>query len=443
MAFEEPKGRPRLGKKAYHGIAGKILKYVEPHTEADPAGVLGTLISGYSCMIGNERMVHGPIKQHINVWTILMGETGNGRKGTATDLGEEILRPASPLFWDDNTTTSLSSGEGLIYSVRDGMDEDEVAERLEANLKIDRGVWDKRLFVVSTEFATIMSKSHGGTLGPVMRDAWDGKNLNIHTKDSEVATHPHITILGHVTPNEFADRLKPSEMAGGTWNRYLPLYVHMTQELAWPEPPDDYDEQLRVFGDDIGKAIRYAREGAEPVTFQPAAKKFYTESIYAEYNDTSGDTEVMKQFTTRRLPYLLRVAAVYALMNHRDKISKADLEAAKAVIDYAIESARYVAKEFNSGKGRDRSKTVPLSEDREMLSHALKQAGDEGLTRTHILTKVLKFRRSSAEVAGLIEAVGAIEKKRHNPSGGPPFRIVYHPDHFQAEEPSNLDKPLS
>lgn len=438
MAFVEPEGRPQLGRKARHGILGEILAYVEPHTEADPAGILATLLGGFSSMAGYYREAVGPINQQINAWFILMGETGKGRKGTATSIGEIILHNAEPAFFENNMTTSLSSGEGLIFAVRDGMDEEEIERRLESGTLIDYGKSDKRLLVIASEFAVVMSKGHGGILGPVLRDAWDGKSLTIKTKDSETATDPHITIIGHVTPEEFAARLKSHEMAGGTYNRFLPVFVHMTKELAWPDYPSDYKDKLKEFGKRLGESIEAAREGGEDrsVTFMPAAKKMYIEEIYPEYNDTSGDSEMMKQFTTRRLPYLIRVASIYALINGRLKVSKADLEAAKAVVDYSIDSARYVSKEFGTA-GRPGQKAIKLSDDRQTLRDLLVNAYPEGISRTDII-KSLGFRRTAAEITAMLSDLQAdIYKQKVEGSAKPRVMARLDADaHAELNDPS-------
>ncbi|MEU5299698.1 DUF3987 domain-containing protein [Streptomyces noursei] len=426
--IDGPKGRPHLDKKAWHGIAGEILEYVSPDTEADPAGILATLMSSFSCMVGHDRIVHGPVKQRVNVWTILIGDTGEGRKGTATDRALEILHKVNSSFFKNNTTTSLSSGEGLIYSVRDGMDEDEIARREDNGQKVDYGVDDKRLLVMSTEFATIMQKTHGSTLGPVMRDAWDGKTLNIHSMDAEVATDPHITIMGHVTGQEFADRQKATEMAGGTWNRFSPIFVHRPHEIPWPEDPDDWEQRLEDFAMRLRDAVNRAGREDGPVVWSKEAQLLYRREIYREYANTSGDSEVMKQFTTRRLPSLVRAAGVYALMDGRDVVSLEDLEAAKAFVDYSIASARFVLGEFMSGSSARAvlSAEEREAQDKEILAEALMKAGVEGLTRTHINQKTLKYRRKKPEIDSFIEDLGLVVVKRV--SGGRPTEIVVHPD---------------
>ncbi|MFE3579054.1 YfjI family protein [Streptomyces vinaceus] len=435
-----PKGRPWLGKDAWHGIAGEILEYVSPDTEGDPAGILATMLSSFSCLVGHDRVVRGSVKQRVNVWHILIGETGDGRKGTAADRALEVMERINPRFFEKNTTSTLNSGEGLISSVRDGMDEEEIARREENGQRVDYGVDDKRLLVMSTEFATIMQKTHGSTLGPVLRDAWDGKTLNNHSTDALVATKPHITVMGHVTGQEFSDRQKPSEMAGGTWNRFAPIFVHKPHDISWPVEPEDWDTKLDHFADRLREAAFKAGGGDSVVTFSKEAELFYRRHVYPEFKDSDDDSPVMKQFTQRRLAHLVRVAGVYALMNEREEVALGDLKAAKAFVDYMIESARFVLETYPpsgsgsaAGGGRDRSKNISLPDDIEMLGHALKAAGEDGLNRTHITTKVMKFRRSAAEIDGMIQALGAVQKKRHNPRGGRPLDVVYHPEFAPKE----------
>ncbi|MEW1546847.1 hypothetical protein [Streptomyces tsukubensis] len=422
-----PNGRPWLGREARHGIVGEILDYVGPDVEADLAGICSTILSAFSCMVGNDAVAEGPVKQPINVWHILIGETGDGRKGTAADRAMQIMRPVNPGFFKSNVTSSLSSGEGLIYSVRDGMDEDEIARREEAGQKVDHGVDDKRLLVQSSEFATIMQKTQGSTLGPVMRDAWDGKSLNIHSMDAETATDPHITIFGHVTPQEFADRQKSTEMAGGTWNRFLPIFVHRPHEIPWPEDPEDWNEAVAAFADRLRTAAHAAGTKGLTVKFSKEAQLFYRRHIYPEYTDSSSDSEVMKQFTQRRLPHLVRVAGTYALINGRGAVSLGDIKAAKAVVDYAIASARFVLASHTPGGEASLNKESREARDKRIMHDALQAAGAEGLRKSALQQEVLKYRRKKAEIEAFADDLGAVIIKMPS-TGGRPSERVYHPD---------------
>src|ERR1700746_526633 len=116
------------------------------------------------------------------------------------------MREIAPTWVDDRFGTGLSSGEGLIYAVRDprwGY-----PQKRTRNLPIepteellDPGVSDKRYFVVEEEFSQVLRhlERKGNTLSEVLRRAWDGKSLKITTKHCpEKATDPHISVIGHI-----------------------------------------------------------------------------------------------------------------------------------------------------------------------------------------------------------------------------------------------------
>lgn len=92
--------------------------------------------------------------------------------------------------------TGLSSGEGVIWHVRDARHvEREVRRQGRSTGEIetvdDAGVADKRLFVAEPEFARVLrvSEREGSTLSPVLREAWDSGHLASLTKNSP-ATRP-------------------------------------------------------------------------------------------------------------------------------------------------------------------------------------------------------------------------------------------------------------
>ena len=101
----------------------------------------------------------------------------------------------------------LSSGEGLIWAVRDKIIQLErqgkgaAAERVE--VEVDPGVTDKRLYILESEFAGALAvmKRGGNTLSRVIRDGWDRGDLATLTKNSPArATGAHISIVGHISP---------------------------------------------------------------------------------------------------------------------------------------------------------------------------------------------------------------------------------------------------
>ena len=72
---------PRLGDDAYHGLAGEVVRAIEPHTEAHPVGMLLHYLTYFGNAIGRgphyrvEGSVHG-----TNLFTLIVGETSKAKK---------------------------------------------------------------------------------------------------------------------------------------------------------------------------------------------------------------------------------------------------------------------------------------------------------------------------------------------------------------------------
>lgn len=101
-------------------------------------------------------------------------------------------------------TSGASSGEGLIWAVRDPIERNQpIKERgraIDYEVVVeDAGVIDKRPVVIEGELAStlrVMSRE-GNTFSPVIRQAWDGADLRTVTKGSPArASAPHISSSG-------------------------------------------------------------------------------------------------------------------------------------------------------------------------------------------------------------------------------------------------------
>jgi hypothetical protein len=56
----------------------------------------------------------------LNLFLVLVGATAKGRKGTALGHVKRLFERCDPEWTDRCVTSGLSSGEGLIWAVRDG-----------------------------------------------------------------------------------------------------------------------------------------------------------------------------------------------------------------------------------------------------------------------------------------------------------------------------------
>ena len=110
---------PILHEAAYYGLAGEFTKAIAPHSEADPVAILLHALIGSGCLIGSGPHVlveHSPHCCRLNA--LLVGETAS-RKGLAWSTPRYLFSKVDEQWVTRRVKSGLSSGEGLIYQVRD------------------------------------------------------------------------------------------------------------------------------------------------------------------------------------------------------------------------------------------------------------------------------------------------------------------------------------
>src|SRR5262245_52385593 len=73
-----------LRPEALHGVAGELVRTIEPHSEADPAALLLQFLIGFGNVIGRQAHFMAEADRHFtNLFTVIVGQTAKGRKGTS------------------------------------------------------------------------------------------------------------------------------------------------------------------------------------------------------------------------------------------------------------------------------------------------------------------------------------------------------------------------
>ena len=220
---------PELGEAALHGVAGDVVRAIKPHTEGDPVAILVQYLLAVGNAMGRSAycMVEGT-KHYGNLFCVIVGKSSKARKGTGWKRVLQIVHPADA-DWFQCVRSGLSTGEGLIWCLRDDQD----------------GLIDKRLLVVEEEFAKACAvmERQGNTLSVVVRDAWDCNPLEVLTKQEPAkATNTHISIVGHITENELRQKLTETSMINGFANRFIFILAKRSNIL--PFGGDDLDESV-------------------------------------------------------------------------------------------------------------------------------------------------------------------------------------------------------
>ena len=130
---------PHLAETAYYGLAGEFVRLVEPHTEADPVALLSQFLVYFGNVLGP-----GPYYQvesdyhHLKLFVNLVGGTSKARKGTSHGHIRNAFIQIDPVWTKNRIVGGLSSGEGLIWEVRDPITKREPIRKggsLQANIR--------------------------------------------------------------------------------------------------------------------------------------------------------------------------------------------------------------------------------------------------------------------------------------------------------------------
>lgn len=338
----QPQPPSPMAPGAYYGLAGEIVREIEPHTEADPAAVLVQFLVAVGNAVGRGPGFKVEADPHYtNLNAVIVGATSAARKGSSWGQARRLVEAADPT-WSDRIATGASSGEGLIWEVRDGDELPDDVEDIDVE-KFDLGAPDKRLTVVEVELASALERMarDGNTLSAVVRQAWDGHKLDTLVKTNRAtATNAHISIIGHITAEELTRKLSATESANGFANRFLWVYSTRKRELPFGGDLESVD--WNPYTARLREVIEYGRH-VGTIGMSDGAAALWVK----RYGQLSATSDGLLGAVTARAPaQVRRLAVIYALLDPKPDggavVELAHLQAALAVWDYAHASAAYI-----------------------------------------------------------------------------------------------------
>ena len=386
-----------LGPPAFYGLVGEIVRAIEPFTEADSVGLVICLLTMLANMVGpGQYLSIGNVRHGFNLFVALIGATAKSRKNTAEGEIESLMAEVDPVWASERIQEGLSSGEGLIYAVRDAAGD-------------DPGVSDKRLMDVESEFAGMLAvmKRVGNTLCSKLRALWDGrKKMTVLTRRFPlVATGAFVSLIVATTLDDLKHYLGLVDVANGFSNRFLFVLLRRRKLLPNPEPmPRD---QRRVLVARLKDAAGFARN-VRRIRLSPRAQELWERHYVRLTAETPG---ILGAVTSRSEVQVLRMAGVYALIDKSDLIRIQHLKAALEVWRYCFDSARLI---FGG-------RSVCGVEDR-LLKFL--RSSPRGLTLTEIATRFSNHSRTEqiSDALHSLRDQGLAFSRRTETSGRPATR---------------------
>jgi hypothetical protein len=340
----DPNPWPVLDDGALYGLAGEVVNEIAPHSEADPAALLIQFLASFGNSVGRGPYYQVEGDRHAtNLCAIIVGDTAKARKGVSKGRVEQVMRFADPEWVENRVDSGLSSGEGLIWAVRDPITKF-VKEGKGADAKLvevisDPGVPDKRLYVVEPEFSGVLTvaKRQGNTLSKYIRQAWDGGNLATIVKTAPArTTGALISIIGHITAAEFRNELDQVNVANGFANRFLIVCAKRSKVL--PFGGSLSAETCAELGARVVAAIEMAR-GVGALSFDATARAGWAK-LYPILSEAQPG--LLGALLARAEAHVVRLATHYALLDRSGVITLDHLKAATALFEYVQDSSKYV-----------------------------------------------------------------------------------------------------
>src|SRR4051812_13925705 len=298
-----------MHRDAYYGIAGDLVRLVEPESEADPAAVLVTFLVGAGNFLGRRAYFSaGGAKHFANEFAVIIGDSSKARKGTSANPTKALLTLADEDYMARHYTSGLSSGEGLIHALC--LANDKRSVRTEANASTAVTSDGSSLLIVEGEFARTLKvmNRETNTLSAVLREAWDGSPLNNKTKNNPAScSNAHVSMVGHITIEELKRLLTQTDSMNGFANRFIWIYSRRSKIV--PLAREISKQRLM----DLAALLRHARERLNSTTeihFDEEARDLWI----SEYERLSeGRPGLVGAMTSREEAHAVRFATIYAL----------------------------------------------------------------------------------------------------------------------------------
>lgn len=333
--------RPELPEAALQGLPGRVARELAGATGTDPAAVLVMFLTLFGNVAGAQPHVDfGGAPQPGRLFALVVGDAATGRKGTAYEAVEELLRQVDPDWADTRVLFGVQSPEALIDRAS--------------------GDADPRLMIVETEFGRLVQvMGRTGSMSAQLRNAYDGRTLQrvlSGRSKSQEARGSHVSMLGMITPGELLRLHKRLRDAGGLESRIL--YCFSAPPPAEVSPFAEAHDHKRL-AEAVREAIAASRAAVMAQT-DPISAWLCTERgmqpnavLAADGEITSGWLRVVRKrlpavdaslgpFFSRAETHVIRLAAIYALAGQQDMITLDCIDAALALWEFCARSAERI-----------------------------------------------------------------------------------------------------
>lgn len=411
---------PEFDDRCLYGLLGDYVSAVASETEAHPAAIYASALGHYGVSIGWGRVIGGDPVTPLRINPLLVGPSGWGRKGTASQVVDSAWET---VHTDLKTIHGLSSGQGLVELIRD----------VSADGKIP-GVVDKRMYLIEEEITKLRSlgNQNTSTLKDTLKFLFDHRTVFDNPRVAHVrVTHPHVACELHAQPSTWA-AMPEEDIRSGFLNRFLHIWCYGVSEM--PDKGDWRNENVRRISHALHANLEANYKRGEYVELtktdaaQIAWREFYHETrimLKNNQDDRLGD------LLARGPDQIARIAGISTVAQGVWVIDEQAMEAAQRLWAYSVETVRYLesrrlpesAQQGLALAQRDRS----LRHAAGILS-ALTLAAKDGILMSKIQEEVFNGNVPAPQIKMTLqglEAQGLVVIRVFKPTIGRPGKKVY------------------
>ena len=379
---------PILGEAALYGVAGVAVRALAPHTEAHPAAILLQLLAAFGNAVGPAPHCMVDATRHgLNLFVVLVGESSKARKGTSWNQIRRLFAEVDHPWVAERVTTARLTPAALIYALRDR-----------------QPATDRRLLAFSEEFAAVLHslRRNKGHLSPLLRCAWDSGDLRSLDGRHPSRQPARISALSPTSRSANSQRISTPQKP----TTASPT-VSLDRSAAQPMPPGRRQpgaHELSAVATELRRALDWVGDAHTIRLSRDQQARTLWHECYPVLSQARPD--LYGAATSRAEAQVLRLSAIYAVLDCSSSIGLPHLQAALAVWDYCSASASLF---FGTSTGEHTA---------DRILDAI-NASTTGLSRTQI-SALFHGHLSSYRIDAALEqliSLGAIDQ-RNQPTGG-------------------------
>jgi hypothetical protein len=294
---------PKIPEEAWHPIAREYREVVGPTLPEIPNNfhlacfltAVGTALchSVYFNIIRAENL-------YPNLWSVLVGTSGDPRKGTAMRGILQVLRDAQIYI---PTMSSLDSAEGLGRKLLKLQGED-----AKNYVPLMISLSELRSFIDKA------SKEGTRNLIPKMCECYDGTPFEVNTtKDPIIIPEAFAGLIGG-TSLAYTETMKQSDLEGGLGNRIC--FIPGEPQKRKAEAPDPEEPAYSNFTNNLAGIIDYWKmQGTTRLRFDEPTRELWRGFYEDELPTWAPEDSLLSVLTKRFHHHPLKVASIYAALD--------------------------------------------------------------------------------------------------------------------------------